>query len=661
MKSIVTGNLKLAGLLIEFLDDGRMRPALAMRETDRQVAVVEAGGRERTLSRALVLNAYPDRAVNRANLAAEVARLEGERAALAAEVDLGLLWEIVQEQSRSFVAEELAELFFGRRASVDVSVMLEALLNDRLCFVRRHMEFMPRPREQVERLRVQHDKTRLRSEANRRLRSLLEGLLAGGAAASAEEAAALAAELRTFLENPFARNRDIETMLAAAAPELLPGEAAFEILERLEAAPDGPRYVMIGGIRTKFSAAAIAEASAAAPPPRPLADDPCAVTIDDDDTVEIDDALSCEPLGDDGLRVRVHIALVADFVPRDGALDREAAARATTVYLPEATIRMLPDAIACDSASLIAGRERHVLTTDLKLSAIGELTGYAIYPSRIKVAGRLNYDRADAWIAAESSHPEALMVRRLYAAAQRLRDRRRAAGAVIVSRREPKIKVGADGAIEVSVIDNTSASRMLVAEFMVLSNHVIARHAVVNRIPIIYRVQPASGGDMAGQRPRLSIFPDYHAGIGLDCYAQSSSPIRRYMDLVLQRQIVAALAAAGTAKLPYQAEELLSVLANAEASETASKELERRAKRYWTLRYLERESLGVPLQALVLRDGASVELTAFAVRGALHGAPNVASQSLILAQIANVDPLRGVLSLEYLRTLPRDADGDRRA
>ncbi len=658
MKIVVMGHFRLAGLLVEFLDDGRMRPALALRETDRQVAVVEAGGRERTLSRALVLNAYPDRAVNRANLAAEVARLEAQRIALAAEIDLGLLWEIVQEQNRAFAAEELAELFFGRHAPVDISVMLEALLNDRLYFVRRHMEFLPRPVEQVERLRMQHDKTRLRSEANRRTRSLLEGILAGSRAPTVEEAAPLIAELQPFLDNPFTRNKDLEAMLEAAAPELLPGEAAFEILERLDSPPEGPRYVIIGGIRTKFSSAAVAEAAAVAPPARPQSDDSSAVTIDDDDTVEIDDAVSCEPLAAGGLRVRVHIALVADFVARGGAVDREAVARATTVYLPEATIRMLPDAIACDSASLIAGVERHVLTTDLKLSAAGDLADYAIYPSRLKVAKRLSYERADAMIAAESDAPEALKVRRLYEAAKMLRERRRAAGAVIVSRREPKVKVAADGSIEVSVIDNASPSRMLVAEFMVLSNHVLARHAANNRIPIIYRVQPSGGGDLATLRPRLSIYPEYHAGIGLDCYAQISSPIRRYMDLVLQRQIVAALAE-GTAKLPYQADELLTVIANAEASDASSKELERRAKRYWTLRFLERECLSAPLEAIVTRDGASAALFDYGVRGSLHGAPNIPSQTRILAQISTIDPVRGTLNLDYLSTLGRDSDGSR--
>src|SRR6185437_7829164 len=201
-------------------------------------------------------------------------------------------------------------------------------------------------------------------------------------------------------------------------------------------------------------------------------------------------------------------------------------------------------------------------------------------------------------------------------AALRLRERRRAAGALLVHRREPKIKVSADGEIELTLIDSMSASRQLVAELMVLSNYAAARWAADHRVPIIYRVQPTIGGDFAAQRPRLSLHPEFHAGVGLDYYAQVSSPIRRYMDLVLQRQLLAALAEPPS--VAYQADELLKLLANAEAADAEGKELERRAKRYWTLRYLERHATGRPLNAVALRDGASAELDAYAVRGTLH-------------------------------------------
>jgi len=648
-------NPKYLGSLIEFLDEGRLKPGLVVREQANHVTVAEAGGRERSVARDLIMVRHPDHKVTRDNLAAAVATLEAEHTQLAAELDLNLLWEVVREQGRNFSAEELAELFFGRRSAGATAVMLEALFNDRLFFIRRHLEFVARNSEQVERLRVQHDRVRLRSESSRNTRNLIRGILEDGLMPPPDEAAPLIAELRRYLDNPFTRNRDLTAMIEAAVTEITPAEAAYEILERLGAAPPGPRFVIIGGVRTGFSEAAIAEANQVVPPVRAASDDVGAVTIDDDDTVEVDDALSCEALPDGSLRVRIHIALVADLVPQRGPMDREAAARATTVYLPEATIRMLPDRIACDAASLIAGQERHVLTTDVRLSTAGDITSYSIYPSRIRIAARISYDDCDALLATEAGTAEAVALRRMHDAALKLRERRRAAGALLVYRREPKIKVRDDGEIELTLIDSMSPSRQLVSELMVLSNYAAARWAADNRVPIIYRVQPVVGGDYAAQRPRLSLHPEFHAGVGLDYYAQASSPIRRYMDLVLQRQLLAALAQPPT--VAYQADELLTVLANAEAAEADGKELERRAKRYWILRYLERTAIGRPLEATAFRDGASAELDAYAVRGALRGAPNLASQSRIIVRIARVEPLHGWLGLDYLSTAPQILEG----
>src|SRR5260370_32061167 len=110
----------------------------------------------------------------------------------------------------------------------------------------------------------------------------------------------------------------------------------------------------------------------------------------------------------------------------------------------------------------------------------------------------------------------------------KLREKRRASGALLVQRREPKIKVS-HGEIGFRLLDTSSTSRELVAEFMVLSNHVAARFAAENRISFIYRVQPGSS-DLAMQRPPLSLYPESHAGIGLDYYTHVRSPILRYFD-----------------------------------------------------------------------------------------------------------------------------------
>ncbi len=656
MTTQVKSSATYAGMLVEYLDGGRFRPGLAIREQDHRLVVADAEGRERMVARDLVMMPHPDRRPSRDAAAEAIDALAAERAMLARELDLNLLWEVVQEQGRSFSASELADLFFGRGDSASASVMLEALLADRIYFTRRHMDFSARPPDQVERLRTQQERVRAKSGEYQRTLAILRDTLAGTPCADPAAAAELGDSLNAYLKNPHTRSREMTQMLSAAAPEIDPAEAAFEILERLGAKPAAPRFALIAGLSAEFASAQLAEAHTACPAPRPEIDAGYTLTIDNDDTVEIDDALSCEPLEDGSVRVRIHIALLADFVAKGGAMDQEAASRASTVYLPETTVWMLPPAVSCDVASLVEGTRRPVLTTEVTISASGEPTSTSIYPAQISISRRLEYSEADRILDArvDGSDAAAPVLRLLLSTAEQLRRRRGAAGAMLIRRRETKVKVRGDD-IQISVLDSDSPARMLVAEFMILSNFVAARYAAENRIPIIYRVQPdgriqpdSRGEAIAMQRPRLSLYPEYHSGIGLDYYAQLSSPIRRYADLVLQRQLLATLSNPRIAQ-PYTVDELLAVLAGAENAEAAGRELERRSKRYWTLRYLERLEPDAPLRAIVTREGAGAELLDFAVRGTLRGAPTLPDGSPIIVQLNRVDPLRGWLAFDYLR------------
>jgi exoribonuclease-2 len=655
----VNSAIKYTGSLIEYFDQGGLHPSFVVREQGDKLVVRDPAGRERTITRELVMMRHggASHVEGDADPAARLAALEEEKAALRPELDLTLLWEVVQEQGRAFSAEDLAELFFGRRSSAGAAVMLEALIADRIYFVRRNREFMVRSPEQVERLRLQESRVRMRSEEGRRTRNLLSAIIANDPGAnrilaSSEEVAPLIAELQRYLKNPSTRSQELTVMLGQASSEVDPVEVAYEVLERLGAAPAAPRFAAIGALAAEFSEAAQSEAAAVVPVERAAIDGPVAFTIDDEETLEVDDALSCAVTADGRLRVGIHIALVADFVARGGAMDREAAARATTVYLPETTIRMLPDEICCRRASLVAGERRPVLSTSVLLGPQGELLDRVISPGNLRIGLRLSYAQADRILsgAEEVASEVAAALRALHDAALELRERRKRAGAILIQRREPKVRVHGDE-IEIEIIDNNnSPSRLLVAEFMVLNNFVAASYAAEHRIPLIYRVQPTAG-DAGAVRARLSVYPEFHAGAGLQRYAQLSSPIRRYADLVLQRQLVSALA--DSSAPPYDADGILAVLANTENAEAEAKELERRARRYWILRYLQRHAVGRELAATVTRDGVSAELDDYAVRGALRGAPNVSSQTQILIRIARVDPLRGWLSFDYLASVPR--------
>ena len=118
MKIVAQHNSKISGRLVEFLDQGRLRPGLIVRDQGDRVALLGADGREKLVSRDLVLVRHSERNIDPAGLAAALSELEGERARLAGDLDLKLLWEVVREQGGSYSAEELAELFFGQRHAV---------------------------------------------------------------------------------------------------------------------------------------------------------------------------------------------------------------------------------------------------------------------------------------------------------------------------------------------------------------------------------------------------------------------------------------------------------------------------------------------------------------------------------------------------------------
>jgi exoribonuclease-2 len=651
----ITSNQRLVGTLVEYLDQNRLRPALAVREHDGLLTVLEQNGREKQVKRELVFICHSGHRADHHTFASALDTLNAARAQLAAELDLNLLWEVTREQGRGFSAAELAELYFGQRSTVAEAVVLEALLNDQVYFRRRHFEFLPQDAARVERMLLQQQRNRLRGETSQRLQTAMRELMAGQNLADEEIRELLIGDLRRFLQNPATRSRELTAMLAQVLPDVDPVEASFELLERLNAQPSASRFVAVGGLELEFAQAVLAEAARARAPQRPQIADALVVAIDDEETEEVDDALSCERLPDGSFRVRVFIALVADFVEKSGALDRDAAQRGATVYLPEATVRMLPEQISCDRASLLAGQLRPTLVTEVRLDETGELLEASLYPAQTVVTRRLTYDEVDqilqqADTASNTSDELGVMLGWLNKLALELQARRRRAGAVLVQRRELKVKVRGE-TIDVRAVDAGAPARQMVAEFMLLSNFVSARFAADRHLAIIYRVQPSFGPELAAQRPRLSLYPDFHAGIGFEMYAQLSSPIRRYADLALQRQLVAALAFEGAAA--YRSDELMGVLANAESAELSAKELERRAKRYWALRYLERHRTARPLLARALRAGASAELLEYPLRGALRGAPPGLREVPVRVGIAKIDPLRGQLVFDYLGPVDR--------
>jgi exoribonuclease-2 len=269
--------------------------------------------------------------------------------------------------------------------------------------------------------------------------------------------------------------------------------------------------------------------------------------------------------------------------------------------------------------------------------------------STIHVTKRYSYDEADTAI---QSGERTLQI--LHRLAGLLHDARAARGAITFRRPELKIHVE-NGEIDIKKINPNSPSRFLVSEMMILANGLAADFASLNTLPVIYRTQESRDAVALEDAPqleavaferlrktfkrsRLSLTPGIHSGLGLSAYTESSSPIRRYADLVTQRQFTAMLKGE---RLPHGREELLQILTTAEMVEQEIRSIEDRSSNYWLLEYLSRHRKGEMLRAVALDGKGAIELEDFYLRAKLSAPARLQPGQTLGVMIESVDPAKG--------------------
>ena len=307
-----------------------------------------------------------------------------------------------------------------------------------------------------------------------------------------------------------------------------------------------------------------------------------AYAIDDEGNLDPDDALSL-----DGNRLWVHIADAAALVPPDSPADREARERGATLYLPETIVPMLP-AEAVPRLGLGLSEVTPALSFGLTLDADGVVTDVEIAPSRVRVQ-RLSYEEVELRLDEEP-------FRTLHELAQRHRTRRRANRAVFIDLPEVKMQV-ADGQVAIKPLPR-SRSRMLVTEAMLMAGEAAARFALEHGLPFPFTTQDVAVGDADREpaglaamyalrrslRPRqYSGQPGPHGGLGLDVYAQVTSPLRRYLDLVAHQQLRAFLRGDD----PLEAQAIVERVGAAEVAARGIRRAERLSREHWTVVYLQ--------------------------------------------------------------------------
>ncbi len=308
-----------------------------------------------------------------------------------------------------------------------------------------------------------------------------------------------------------------------------------------------------------------------------------AFAIDDEGSTDPDDAISLEANGEHR-RLWVHVADIAALVPPDSPVDLEARARGSTLYLPDGKVPMLPPQ-AARRLGMGLSEVSPALSFALDLGEGAEVTGMEVVPSYVRVT-RLTYDQAEQRL----DEPPLSDLHRL---AQQSQARRYENGAVRIDLPEVKVRV-VDGQVVIDPLPPLR-SRALVREAMLMAGEATAGFAADEEIPLPYATQVPPDtderpDDLAGMfelrrhmsRSEYSSSPGRHAGLGLDRYVQATSPLRRYLDLVVHQQLRAHLR--GEELLDTQ--ELMERIGAAQAVAGDVSYAQRLAQEHWTLVYL---------------------------------------------------------------------------
>ncbi len=419
-----------------------------------------------------------------------------------------------------------------------------------------------------------------------------------------------------------------------------------------------------------------------------------AFSIDDSSTTEIDDAISVKPGRAGVMRVGIHIAAPGLGFAPESALDAIARRRMSTVYMPGDKITMLPDDVV-QRFTLIEGRSMPALSLYVDVNETdGSIIATSSAIDLVEITANLRHDVLDAEVTQENLEsgggtfpfkPELQFLWRFANALEKVRGRPSTAAHM----RDYNFRVDWDGAEQVERANHNERNSddepgrgpqvhiserkrgapldKIVSELMILANSTWGKLLADRGAAGIYRVKTGVG--IQG-KVRMTSAPAPHIGLGVTHYAWSSSPLRRYVDLVNQWQLIAVLSAElstsdGEIKPPFSAksENLLGAIAAFDTAYTAYAEFQDTMERYWCFQWLAQHGYvaakgeptleggpaldgGPTLEGEVLRDGL-VRLDTLPLRIAVAGLPPLGQGARVSVQVRSVDPWRLTLDAAF--------------
>ena len=398
-----------------------------------------------------------------------------------------------------------------------------------------------------------------------------------------------------------------------------------------------------------------------------------AFSIDDVTTTEIDDAFSVEHLADGRARIGIHIAAPALGIARDDAIDAIARSRLSTVYMPGDKITMLPDQVV-EAFTLKEGDWRPALSLYIIVNReTQEIVANETRAEYVFVKNNLRHNLLDEIVTEEAlaagtgEYPHKQDIAVLWPLAQALFEKRQAARAGYGLKREVQRNLDynfyVDGEhISIQPRRRGSPLDLIVAELAILANSTWGAFLNDHDVPGIYRTQRGFGVPNGPKRTRMQTHAAPHEGLGVEQYAWSTSPLRRYVDLVNQWQLLACVQHGVMAKLaaPFKPKDadLFAIVQSFDDTYAAYADHQRRMEYFWCLRWIKQEGRKQIVANVVKEDLVRLEEIPLLLHVPALGTH--ARGTRVLLDVMSLDELTVEASVRFLQVLdaPAVASGD---
>ncbi len=617
-----------------FEDDGRILAGLIISETDASAQVELAGGRRIKVKSANGLLHFA---------APSAAELMAAATLQRADIDMALLWEAAAGTDEFSFAELTAEYFGASATLVHQAATLLALQQSPMYFYKRGKGRYKRAPEDA--LNAALAGVERKAREAELIEVWVQALLAGQAPVE------ISSNWVQLLNSPEKQSLAYRALVAAADRARM---APVHLLAKAGAIPSTHALHFQRFLRATFPKGIAFPSLVALPAMADLpTTDVQAFSIDDAMTTEIDDAFSVQALADGGFRLGIHIAAPALAISANSELDRVARDRLSTVYMPGHKITMLPDAVIAEF-SLDEGKSPAALSLYATVDAAMQVTSTETRVERVPMTSNLRIGALDelGWMdpANDSNEKHAFAMRTLYAFAQ---VRASARGEQAQNRVDYSFAIhgdpdAADCRVEIGPRKRGSPVDTLVSELMIFANVTWAGALAGRKWPGMFRVQ-------AGGKTRMSSIAGPHEGLNVPHYLWATSPLRRYSDLLNQRQLLALVAnenAPSDDRVPPYAHgnaELLAAVADFDATYAGYGEFQQQMEFYWCLRYIQQENI-TKLTAHVIRENL-VRFDRLPMVQRINDMPSQPAGMQVILSVAEVDLFEPALHMRFIETV----------